>query len=190
MHGGIGNTLNYIDKLENLAKPIEVNYKPINYNQQIVLDLLWSDPVSNEQMENQENSQRDTFHQGNVIKYGLARIKRFLADNNLLYIIRSHETLLDGIEHMGGFVKSIFSTTDYCGKFNNVAAIGILKKNYDLVTKSLAPLASYPKEKLWFVPESLDEHIGGKPSKCKAISDQVDLQVRRKKATPPRPRLN
>jgi hypothetical protein len=30
--GGIGNTLNYIDKLENVTKPVEINYKPINYN--------------------------------------------------------------------------------------------------------------------------------------------------------------
>lgn len=53
VHGGIGNTLNSIDKLENLSKPIEVNYKPVNYNQQIVLDLLWSDPVHSEsQLEN------------------------------------------------------------------------------------------------------------------------------------------
>lgn len=118
VHGGIGNTLNQIDKLENLNKPIEVNYKPVNYNQQIVLDLLWSDPVHSEsQLENQENIQRDIFNQGNIIKFGFQRIKRFISDNNLLFIIRSHEVLMDGCEYMGNYIKSIFSSSDYCGKY-------------------------------------------------------------------------
>jgi len=48
VHGGIGNTINLIDKIENIHKPIEICHKPLNYSQQIVLDLLWSDPVANE----------------------------------------------------------------------------------------------------------------------------------------------
>lgn len=32
VHGGIGNTMNLVDKIENIHKPIEVNQKPVNYN--------------------------------------------------------------------------------------------------------------------------------------------------------------
>lgn len=34
------------------------------------------------------------------MRYGFNRIKRFLADNNLLMIIRSHESVQDGFEKM------------------------------------------------------------------------------------------
>jgi hypothetical protein len=68
---------------------------------------------------------------------------------------------MEGFEYMGNYVKSIFSSSDYCGKYNNVAAIGILKKNYDLVTKSIPSNTNYPKDKLWFNNDTLDEHIGG-----------------------------
>ena len=67
----------------------------------------------------------------------------------------------EGFENMGGYLKTIFSSSDYCGKYQNNAAIGIVKKNYELVTKYLGQNPNKNKEKLWYNPEQMDEFIGG-----------------------------
>lgn len=84
-----------------------------------------------------------------------------------MYIVRSHEVVMDGFESMSPYLKILFSTTDYCGKTQNVASIGIIKKNYDIVPKYITPLNNYLKDKYWFNSDLFDEFIGNKQSKHK-----------------------
>ena len=60
---------------------------------------------------------------------------------------------------MGNYIKTIFSSSDYCGKFGNQAAIGILKKNYDLITKNITVNSNYDKNKIWYNSYILDDTI-------------------------------
>ena len=57
------------------------------------------------------------------------RIKRFLAENNLLLIIRSHECVPEGFEQMSHFLMTVFSASDYGGKNQNTGYI-LIKLNY------------------------------------------------------------
>ena len=91
VHGGIGTILKKIEDVDNIPKPFDLNYEAVNtsYQQQIAYDLLWSDPVSSETInDNEPNPARDFIIKGKTLKFGFNRIKRFLAENNLLMILR------------------------------------------------------------------------------------------------------
>ncbi len=96
VHGGIGTNIKTIDQIDQIPRPCLINHNQVGQtiSDLILLDLLWSDPVSNEtETENSLNNERNLFGNGKVTKFGINRIKRFLADNNLLMIIRSHESV-------------------------------------------------------------------------------------------------
>jgi len=57
-------------------------------------------------------------------------------------LIRSHECVVDGFERTpNGLVMTVFSASDYCGKFQNSASVVVIKKNFELVPKVIYPLA-------------------------------------------------
>lgn len=45
VHGGIGATLNSIEEIEIISRPLEIIHDPKMLEHKILLDLLWSDPV-------------------------------------------------------------------------------------------------------------------------------------------------
>ena len=50
MHGGIGSTASKIEEIEKIQRPIQFNLGEIsNPDQQLVVDLLWSDPMDSEE---------------------------------------------------------------------------------------------------------------------------------------------
>jgi len=69
----------------------------------MMLDILWSDPVLDE-LNNQSvisSTAREVFNnngQNIVVRFGGDRLKRFLGDNNLNFLIRSHECVTGGVE--------------------------------------------------------------------------------------------
>lgn len=48
VHSGIGSTMNSIDEISQIKRPLSINYEGSTTQQKIILDLLWSDPVQNE----------------------------------------------------------------------------------------------------------------------------------------------
>lgn len=48
VHGGIGQTIRSIDEIEVISRPLEIIHEPKMFEHKITLDLLWSDPVLNE----------------------------------------------------------------------------------------------------------------------------------------------
>ena len=139
LHGGISQALNTIDDLENIPKPITIHHIAQNTEQQTIMDLLWADPCENERdIGFKPHTSRSDF--GNIFKYGIDRLQKFLADNKLGILIRSHECVMEGFEKNGNDIITIFSATDYCGKYKNAAAILIVKKNLEIVPKIIYPL--------------------------------------------------
>ncbi|CAN6882648.1 unnamed protein product [Brassica oleracea var. botrytis] len=56
-------------------------------------------------------------------------------------IIRGHECVLDGFERFAqGKLITVFSATNYCGKFKNAVAILVIGRNLDVVPKLIHPL--------------------------------------------------
>jgi len=141
LHGGIGSTLQSVEDIDKLQRPLEVIHEVSTAEQQLVVDILWSDPTdSDTELGIQQNTIRDPGGTGNIVKFGPDRVQKFLQANNLSLVIRAHECVMDGFERFaGGQLITVFSATDYCGKHKNAGAVLILKKNYELVPKLIYP---------------------------------------------------
>jgi diadenosine tetraphosphatase ApaH/serine/threonine PP2A family protein phosphatase len=141
LHGGIGANLQKISDIECIERPLEVVHEATNKTQQIVMDILWSDPTDNDdELGIQPNLQRDSNNYGNIVKFGPDVVKKFLNQNNLSYIIRAHECVLDGFERFaGGALITLFSATDYCRRHNNAGAMLIIKTNFEMVPHLIYP---------------------------------------------------
>jgi len=144
IHGGIGANLSYIHEIEAIERPLDVVHEATNKTQQIVMDILWSDPTDNDdEIGIQPNLLRDSNNYGNIVKYGPDIVKKFLHQNNLNMIIRAHECVLDGFERFAsGSLITLFSATDYCRRHNNAGAMLIIKNNFEIVPHLIYPLDS------------------------------------------------
>lgn len=99
LHGGIGATLNDINDITRLKRPLEIIHEVQRQEHLLVVDILWSDPTdSDEEKGIQPNNVRDPNQTGNIVKFGPDRVKSFCKKNNIEYIIRAHECVMDGIE--------------------------------------------------------------------------------------------
>lgn len=92
VHGGIGSTAMKVEEIEKIQRPIQINFGEIlTTDQQLVIDLLWSDPLDNEEEVGiQPNLIRDPLGQNNIMKFGADRVDKFLKTNGMSLILRSH----------------------------------------------------------------------------------------------------
>ena len=141
LHGGIGSSINTLSDIEKISRPLEVIHEVTNSDQQLVVDILWSDPTDSDiETGIQPNSTRDPTGVGNIVKFGPDRVEEFLKTNNLTLILRAHECVMDGFERFaGGSLITVFSATDYCGKHKNAGAILILGKDFKINPKLIYP---------------------------------------------------
>lgn len=92
LHGGIGSTLACLEQIEAIQRPLEVIHEVSTPEQQLVVDILWSDPTDNDQeLGIQPNFIRDPNGTGNIVKFGPDRVKQFLENNGMSIILRAHE---------------------------------------------------------------------------------------------------
>ncbi len=142
VHGGIGSSFGRVEDLKRLARPLEVVHEPRTVEHQLVLDVLWSDTTNNdEELGVKADNVRDPNCTGSIYKYGPDRVDQFLKNNKLDMIVRSHECVMDGIERFAqGQLITVFSATDYCGKYKNAGAMLVMQKNYEIVAKLIYPL--------------------------------------------------
>lgn len=141
LHGGIGSSLKYVEQIDTLERPLEVIHEVQTPQQQLVVDILWSDPTEcDEELGILPNEMRDPGRTGNIVKFGPDEVEKFLQRNNLSLIIRAHECVMDGFERFaGGKLITVFSATDYCGRHKNAGAVLILKKNSEIIPKMIYP---------------------------------------------------
>ena len=137
LHGGIGSSINTLSDIEKISRPLEVIHEVTNSDQQLVVDILWSDPTDSDiETGIQPNSTRDPTGVGNIVKFGPDRVEEFLKTNNLTLILRAHECVMDGFERFaGGSLITVFSAIDYCGKHKNAGAILIIGKDLKISPK-------------------------------------------------------
>lgn len=115
MHGGLFEQDNV--KLSDIRK-IDRNRQPPSEG--LMCELLWSDPMP---VNGRVMSKR-----GIAIAFGPDVTKQFCKNNNLDYIIRSHEVKQEGYEEAhDGRCITVFSAPNYCDTMGNDGAIVILK---------------------------------------------------------------
>ena len=66
------------------------------------------------------------------------RIRSFMIKNNLQVIIRSHECVMDGVENLENTeLWTVFSCTEYGGKYQNDASVILVRKNNEIVSNTI-----------------------------------------------------
>ncbi|KAG5566463.1 hypothetical protein RHGRI_002137 [Rhododendron griersonianum] len=136
MHGGIGRSINHVEQIENLQRPITMEAGSI-----VLMDLLWSDPTENDSVEGLRPNARGP----GLVTFGPDRVMEFCNNNDLQLIVRAHECVMDGFERFAqGHLITLFSATNYCGVFlctaNNAGAILVLGRDLVVVPKLIHPL--------------------------------------------------
>eukprot|EP00918_Siedleckia_nematoides_P005800 GHVU01012709.1.p1 GENE.GHVU01012709.1~~GHVU01012709.1.p1 ORF type:complete len:270 (+),score=52.47 GHVU01012709.1:15-824(+) len=141
VHGGIGGSIHKIDQISSLQRPLEVSQMPRNTREQLVTDLLWSDPTDSDNVNGVvQNDTRDPDGSGHIVKFGPDRVVEFLKENQLDLIIRAHECVMDGFERFaGGKLITLFSATDYCGSHKNAGALLFIRKDLTIIPKTIYP---------------------------------------------------
>ncbi|KAG6478437.1 hypothetical protein ZIOFF_061879 [Zingiber officinale] len=132
MHGGIGRSINHVEQIENLQRPITMETGAI-----VLMDLLWSDPTENDSVEGLRPNARGP----GLVTFGPDRVIEFCNNNDLQLIVRAHECVMDGFERFAqGHLITLFSATNYCGTANNAGAILVLGRDLVVVPKLIHPL--------------------------------------------------
>ncbi|KAI4349581.1 hypothetical protein L6164_010154 [Bauhinia variegata] len=132
MHGGIGRSINSVEQIEKLERPITMDAGSV-----ILMDLLWSDPTENDSVEGLRPNARGP----GLVTFGPDRVTAFCKKNKLQLIIRAHECVMDGFERFAqGQLITLFSATNYCGTANNAGAILVVGRGLVVVPKLIHPL--------------------------------------------------
>ncbi|PIA54297.1 hypothetical protein AQUCO_00900678v1 [Aquilegia coerulea] len=132
MHGGIGRSINHVEQIESLQRPITMEAGSV-----VLMDLLWSDPTENDSVEGLRPNARGP----GLVTFGPDRVMEFCNNNDLQLIVRAHECVMDGFERFAqGHLITLFSATNYCGTANNAGAILVLGRDLVVVPKLIHPL--------------------------------------------------
>jgi len=117
MHGGLSPDLTNLEQITRIMRPTEVP------DEGLLCDLLWSDP--DKDIKGWAENER-----GVSYVYGQEIISSFLKKHELDLICRAHQVVEDGYEF---FAKrqlvTVFSAPNYCGEFDNSAALMSVDEN-------------------------------------------------------------
>ncbi|KAL8236254.1 hypothetical protein R6Q59_017335 [Mikania micrantha] len=132
MHGGIGRSINSVEQIEKIERPINMDAGSV-----VLMDLLWSDPTENDSVEGLRPNARGP----GLVTFGPDRVTDFCRRNKLQMIIRAHECVMDGFERFAqGQLITLFSATNYCGTANNAGALLVIGRGLVVVPKLIHPL--------------------------------------------------
>ncbi|CAH1389888.1 unnamed protein product [Nezara viridula] len=117
VHGGLSPDLIKVDEIYKIERNMDVPHDGI------FCDILWSDP--DDQRKGWNVSPR-----GAGYLYGPDVVDKFRHDNNLDYIIRAHQLVLEGYKwHFKNTVLTVWSAPNYCYRCGNVASVLELSEN-------------------------------------------------------------
>ncbi|GMH40175.1 hypothetical protein BSKO_08079 [Bryopsis sp. KO-2023] len=172
MHGGIGRSIEKVDQIAALPRPLTMEEGGV-----VLMDLLWSDPTTNDAVEGVQPSPRGP----GLVTFGPDRVRDFCKNNELRMIVRAHECVMDGFERFAqGHLITIFSATNYCGSANNAGAILVLGRNLVLVPKLIHPIP----------PTTPRSDSGGLEEENGASGTWMQVINEERPPTPPRGRPN
>ena len=128
IHSGISKNNFSLNEIQKLKFPINVK------KCQLAKDILWNVPGNNDNINFNKNlpiEYKPEVYNGNDVD-------TFLKNNKLKMIIRSHDICEKGIVNsFGDRVITIFSSTNYCGTYQNAGALIFIKKSYEIQPKIL-----------------------------------------------------
>jgi len=133
-HGGLSPSLESIDEILELDRFVEIPHDgPI-------CDLMWSDP--------DERPGWSISPRGAGYTFGQNISEQFNRDNDLQFIIRAHQLIMDGYQwqHNDG-VLTLFSAPNYCYRCGNMAAILQVDEQLNHEVLQYDPAPMHPTER-------------------------------------------
>ncbi len=129
LHGGVGSSIQNLDDINSIQRPVSIVQDVNNIEQLHIIDILYSEYDDNESYYN-INSERDKMKKGFIVKYGKKRLDDFLNNNNINLLITAHQFVKEGFcTYNNDKLLVLFSATNYMDKYNNVGGmITIAKK--------------------------------------------------------------
>lgn len=120
MHGGLSPSLNNLDELRNLPRPLVPQQNTLSF------DLLWADPsLFNQGWQPNNRGASYTFGQDIVAKY--------CRTLDIDLIVRAHQVVQDGYEFFANRrLVTLFSAPHYAGQFDNAAATMSVDENLNI----------------------------------------------------------
>ena len=123
VHGGISPKASTLDDIRLIDRKQEVPHDGP------MCDLMWSDPE--ESIQGWNASPR-----GAGYLFGANAVKEFLIRNNLQYIVRAHQLVMEGYKmHFNEKLITIWSAPNYYYRCGNIAAILELDENLQKIFK-------------------------------------------------------
>jgi serine/threonine-protein phosphatase PP1 catalytic subunit len=117
MHGGLSPDLTNLEQITRIMRPSEVP------DEGLLCDLLWSDPDID--VAGWAENER-----GVSFTFGSDIISAFLKKHELDLVCRAHQVVEDGYEFIGKRqLVTVFSAPNYCGEFDNSAALMSVDEN-------------------------------------------------------------
>eukprot|EP01105_Mastigella_eilhardi_P000437 TRINITY_DN10539_c0_g4_i2.p1 TRINITY_DN10539_c0_g4~~TRINITY_DN10539_c0_g4_i2.p1 ORF type:complete len:308 (-),score=80.54 TRINITY_DN10539_c0_g4_i2:123-1046(-) len=111
VHGGLSPSLGTLDQIRVL------NRKREPPTEGLMCDLLWSDPQ--EDIDGFDISPR-----GAGYLFGAAVVEQFCANNNIEFIARAHQLVMEGYKWMfDNKIVTVWSAPNYCYRCGNVASV-------------------------------------------------------------------
>ncbi|KAF2069783.1 hypothetical protein CYY_008906 [Polysphondylium violaceum] len=130
VHGGLSPSINTLDQIRAIDRKQEVPHEGP------MCDLMWSDP---EDLQGWNSSPR-----GAGFLFGEDIVQKFNHDNNLDFICRAHQLVMEGYKYMfNETLVTVWSAPNYCYRCGNVAAILQLDEN---LNKNFAIFDAAPQE--------------------------------------------
>ncbi|KAJ7276849.1 serine/threonine protein phosphatase PP1 [Mycena rebaudengoi] len=111
MHGGLSPDLQSLDQIRRVLRPTDIP------DGGLLSDLLWSDP-------DKDMSGWSANDRGVSFTFGADVVGQFVKKHNLDLICRGHQVVEDGFEFFARRrLVTLFSAPNYCGEFDNAAAM-------------------------------------------------------------------
>eukprot|EP00929_Paragymnodinium_shiwhaense_P071668 TRINITY_DN36418_c0_g1_i1.p1 TRINITY_DN36418_c0_g1~~TRINITY_DN36418_c0_g1_i1.p1 ORF type:complete len:303 (-),score=45.73 TRINITY_DN36418_c0_g1_i1:441-1349(-) len=128
MHGGLSPELSHLEQIKRVVRPTDVP------DTGLLCDLLWSDPEK-------EVSGWGENDRGVSFTFGPDVVQSFLRKHGLDLVCRAHQVVEDGYEFFARrALVTIFSAPNYCGEFDNAAAIMTIDEAMCCAFQILRPL--------------------------------------------------
>ena len=132
-----------LEDIDKIQRPLKVHLGSITDTvQQMCMDILWSDPTMTDQdLGMQQNTVRDPQKQNNIMCYGPDIVDKFLKQNHISMIVRSHQNPFDAIDKFSANqLITITSATNYCGTIGNNGCMLIIQKKLVISPKIIQPI--------------------------------------------------
>jgi len=129
VHGGLSPELTSLENIATISRPTDIP------DTGLLCDLIWSDPERN--VEAWDENDR-----GVSFTYGESVVNSFLNKYDMDLIVRAHQVVEDGYEFFSRRqLVTLFSAPNYCGEFDNAAAVMTVDESLMCSFQILKPAA-------------------------------------------------